>query len=772
MTAEDASPPLTLGMAARVAALVGCGMMLADAFVSYQLSSHITPSTTAAEARAMIDGLSTFNALRLVAILASAGLTLAWIFQATTWLAARNTGELKHSPALAAGGFFIPLYNLFHPYLVAGQLEAESAAQSSAQREATLVNQWFAAWLLGLLMSFGIGVLRGTGSVHMISSAMSLAVFPALVAVVSQSLWVKLLAIVDQRMATVAGEAPAAAQPWEVWHPTTTPAQGAWAGAVVALGLVAAVGVTSAIDSSSAFTSKRLGGDLDSADGLIAALDDQGARAKALARLANQRGPLDKAVADKLAALMADPRASHRTEIAKVLAEKQPQLLTAACAANPTDAKLVSIALQSWPLPEGEGPIEKKLLLAPELEPLLMGLLKSSTDRSLLPSLGLRIAQLDLDPDGLLTLLEKVAPIASEESPPPNTDEWHRWRAAVSAVDTILVRRLDLAALSGPDRARVQALKLNRVRRSQLGHLLAEQERSDDLSLSFMAACYAEESYNRRNIRPIDEKIAGLIRAGEAGPLTIAALIETIRHKRPEAIELALAVDPESPQLKATVLEFLAQPDRGSRVARELVRAGKPGAPLLRQGLMAGSPLAARTLIGALYRTTDEQVRVHADSLIALLESPDYAERFASESGSTLDATRSIATLLDRIGKAEHAIEQLVANGYLEQTLAKLLRAHPDALARCARSDDVRVMRGALKLVAEQLREERNCVILADALRSEQRERRMAAFEVIETANLYELGKDRAIEALQGFLERGAGEHEQAARKHLARLQR
>lgn len=106
------------------------------------------------------DGIGLFQLARGLLQLATAIVVLTWLYRANANVRALGADDMMGSPGLGVGWFFIPLANLFMPYMTVRDIWKASAKPRDwqAERAPAAILIWWLLWIAGGII--GVVVFR------------------------------------------------------------------------------------------------------------------------------------------------------------------------------------------------------------------------------------------------------------------------------------------------------------------------------------------------------------------------------------------------------------------------------------------------------------------------------------------------------------------------------------------------------------------------------------------------------------------------------------
>jgi len=106
------------------------------------------------------DRMQVSEIIQRLAQIATAMCFLVWIYRAHRNLPALSAHNLTYSPGWAVGGFFIPVLNLVHPYLVIKEIWKASSSEADISdgvswqdtKTSPLLGVWWSAWVVANIL--------------------------------------------------------------------------------------------------------------------------------------------------------------------------------------------------------------------------------------------------------------------------------------------------------------------------------------------------------------------------------------------------------------------------------------------------------------------------------------------------------------------------------------------------------------------------------------------------------------------------------------------
>lgn len=786
VSAEGPQPPLTLGAVARVAALAACALVLADGLLGSQLAvvvrrGSVSTLTTVA------GHLSAFSWLRVLVLFGSSLVSLVWIYQVVAWMQARSSegASLTMSAGMAAGGLLIPFYNLYHALVMAKQLEAGSASEAGAESTPEAATWWYGAWVAGVVVTVSVTVLGMGEGKGPIANRMAAQIYPALLMVAHQLMWVRLMALVDARLALAAGSEVAPAKPYELWRPTTLPASAAWAAAALVAGWVTSAVVIRPISAIPAIRAMLYRDQLNAAAGddteVLAALRDPAGQRAALARLVQSKSK-DKLSDDLTAELLRlatvkrsqydrrqmSPADKLARSAATVLGRRAPDALAKAIQAQPANLWLIEGYLDGLPKPSYAN-LGARIVPASAKETLLL-LAKTVQDSHKVSN---RLVALDVDQAEMVELLAELDSMRIGSGKRLIT-------VASETVADILIHRVDHAALDAEAQAKIAAMPLTQEAAKRLASKFATRDEHSDLTCSYVTTLFTDHHSRARPPKHVVTPVEGALAA--AGPVTIAALVRLLEGDNPHALELLCRVAPDHQAIEPAVARMVGQEALAERTVRALVFAGDGGKKQI-QRLVASGASAARTVVTRLNGMYPKALlATYLPLLFEILEAPDYYTRFADKPGAPPKiVTGAAVSVIERCGgDLARIVPQMVASDSWKlgpQHLGKDLIG----LVPLFEHKQPMVVRGAARRVfgaASASRPVASEVVaaLAAAMSSSRSEVRLGLAADLFKAIYPELplaafGRE-GVKMLEGFIAAGPGEYKDIAAKTLVALKR
>ena len=101
------------------------------------------------------DGIGLFQLVRALVQLATVTFVFVWLYRANANARALGADDMMGTPGLGVGWFFIPLANLFMPYMTVRDLWRASARPKDwqAERAPATILIWWICWLAGSILA-------------------------------------------------------------------------------------------------------------------------------------------------------------------------------------------------------------------------------------------------------------------------------------------------------------------------------------------------------------------------------------------------------------------------------------------------------------------------------------------------------------------------------------------------------------------------------------------------------------------------------------------
>jgi len=154
-------------------------------FIEYQLLSAFREGTYASLAAAFADGklaieiLQIIGILSLIAFVASALLILQWIYRANYNARRLGAQDMNYTPAWSIAYYFIPVFNLWKPYLAMKEIWLASKnavdgrlSKSSFAKSSPILPLWWTLWLVSNLL--GQSIFRLSASAEKLPELLNL----------------------------------------------------------------------------------------------------------------------------------------------------------------------------------------------------------------------------------------------------------------------------------------------------------------------------------------------------------------------------------------------------------------------------------------------------------------------------------------------------------------------------------------------------------------------------------------------------------------------
>ncbi len=213
--------PLSAHKRANTAVIMLCiflvyqGLMLVLGLVEFAaISSAVSNgdySNDAGGAVSAIKWLLTFGQSML--FIATAVVFLMWVHRANRVLHDKGIQKLEHTPGWAVGWFFVPIANLFKPYLLIKEIfqrsDPDRVELSTLDEPSSEGVGWITAWWIGWLLSGAVDTLASVafqqaGNIVLRYSALKIAFLSDLLFTATTALLIVVISKIDNRQRALA----------------------------------------------------------------------------------------------------------------------------------------------------------------------------------------------------------------------------------------------------------------------------------------------------------------------------------------------------------------------------------------------------------------------------------------------------------------------------------------------------------------------------------------------------------------------------------------